>query len=162
MKSAWVFCFAAMFFCAVEAATTELKLSRLHPRLLTLFYSSDVMIFPIIMIVFFTDKKELSMPQGGEWVFMILMIAASFVAALAHFAGILSEEGGATKLSMFYMLFPVFTALLIGAFKGNWPDVRTILAWGFAAVAIYLISTSQPQTSNAEQGPDHQHVEKEK
>ncbi len=140
MKSSAFFCVVAMAFYALEIAFTDWKLTNISPRLLTFFFSAGVAVCAAIGLA--VDHQELCMPQRSQWIFVLLMIAASFVAALAHFRA-LNEQSGAVMLTMFYCLMPVAASLYMACFRREVPNLRTMLAWAVAAFALYLISTGK-------------------
>ncbi len=91
MRTAYLFCALAMLFYALEIALTDWKLSSISPRLLTLCFSLGVAICAAITLVI--DHEKIVMPQGWQWAFILLMIAASYIAALAHFKTVRSLTG---------------------------------------------------------------------
>ena len=140
MKVAAIYCMLAMAFYALEIAVTDWKLTSVSPRFLTLCFSLGVAVCAAISLSI--GKAEIKMPQGWQWSFVLLMIAASFVAALAHFKA-LNEQSGAVMLTMFYCLMPVMASLYMALFKWELPNLRVVVAWLVAALALYLLSTSE-------------------
>lgn len=138
MKSVTLLCTLAMLFYALEIAVTDWKLSNISPRLLTLCYALGVAICAGISLCF--GHEEIRGPQGRQWLFVILMVFASFIAASTHFQA-LHEQSGAVRLTMFYCLLPVAASLYMAMFKGEVPSIRTFAAWIAAALALYLISS---------------------
>lgn len=138
MRTATLFCTLAMLFYAMEIALTDWKLSSISPRLLTLCFSLGVAICTAVMLAIGGEKVR--MPDGYQWAFVLLMIAASFIAALAHFEA-LNRQAGAVMLTMFYCLMPVAASFYMALFKRECPSFRVVLAWIVAALALYLLST---------------------
>ena len=140
MKVAAIYCTLAMAFYALEIAVADWKLTSVSPRFLTLCYSLGVAICAAISLSF--GGNEIKLPQGSQWAFVLLMIIASFIAALSHFKA-LHEQSGAVMLAMFYCLMPVMASLYMALFKWELPNFRTAAAWLVAALALYLLSTSE-------------------
>jgi drug/metabolite transporter (DMT)-like permease len=138
MKSITLFCTVAMLFYALEIAVTDWKLSNISPRLLTLCYALGVAICSGISLCF--GQEEIRGPQGKQWIFVLLMVLASFVAASSHFQA-LHEQSGAVKLTMFYCLLPVAASIYVAMLKGELPNARIMVAWPIAALALYLVSS---------------------
>ncbi len=133
-------CTMAMLFYAMEIALTDHKLSNITPRLLTLCYALGVAICAAIGLLF--QHEKIHMPQATQWIFVILMILASFIAASAHFEA-LHKGSGAVKLTMFYCLMPVAASFYMAIFKWECPNYKTIGAWLLAATALYLLSSDE-------------------
>lgn len=140
MKIAVTYCMIAMAFYALEIAVTDWKLTSISPRLLTLCYALGVAICAAVSLSM--QSIEIKMPQGNQWIFVLLMIAASYIAASAHFNA-LTEQSGAVMLTMFYCLMPVAASLYMAIFKWELPSFRMVAAWLVAALALYLLSTSE-------------------
>lgn len=140
MRTASLFCALAMLFYALEIALTDWKLSNISPRFLTFCFSLGVAICAAVMLAF--DRGKIVMPQGYQWIFILLMIASSFVAALAHFEA-LHRQSGAVMLAMFYCLMPVAASFYTALFKSALPNYRVMLAWLVAALALYLLTTGE-------------------
>jgi drug/metabolite transporter (DMT)-like permease len=138
MKSASIFCAIAMVFYALEISITDWKLTQVSPRLLTFCYSLGVATCAGVSLLFL---KEIRAPEGQQWLFIVAMVAASFVAAWAHFAA-LNLHAGAVQLTLFYSLMPVAASAFTAFFKGELPSLRMVLAWAAAALALYLMSSS--------------------
>lgn len=141
MKLATWFCILAMLFYALETSITDWKLTRVSPRVLTLCYALGVAICAAVSLIF---TKDVQLPQGSQWGFVVLMIGASFIAASSHFAA-LHHDSGAVMLTMFYCLMPVSAALFTAIFKLEVPNWRVVVAWLIAAIALYLISTAKTE-----------------
>lgn len=139
MRLATFFCVLAMVFYALETSIADWKLAKVSPRVLTLCYALGVAICAGISLLF---TKEQTIPHGSQWVYVILMVGVSFVAALSHFAA-LHHESGAVTLTMFYCLMPVAATLFMALFKQQLPSWRLVVAWGIAALALYLVSTGK-------------------
>lgn len=127
-----------MAFYALEISITDWKLTNISPRLLTLLYSVGVAIFSLISLIL--AKETHAIPDLRQSIFILLMIFASFVAASAHFQA-LTIGTGAVRLTMVYMLLPVVATFYMFILKSEVPGFRYILAWIFAGIALYLIST---------------------
>ena len=140
MKVAAIYCMVAMAFYALEIAFTDWKLTSVSPRFLTLCFSAGIAICAAVSLC--VKRQEIKMPHGWQWSFILLMVAASYVAALAHFKA-LNEQAGAVMLTMFYCLMPVAASLYMALFQWELPKFRTVAAWLIAAVALYLLSTSE-------------------
>lgn len=140
MKLATLFCVLAMLFYALETSITDWKLAKVSPRVLTLCYALGVAVCAGVNLLFTT--KEQTIPQGSQWIFVFLMIVASFVAASSHFAA-LHHDSGAVMLTMFYCLMPVAASLFMTLFKQELPGWRVVVAWVIAALALYLVSTGK-------------------
>ena len=140
MKTATLFCTLAMLFYALEIALTDWKLANISPRLLTLFYAIGVAVCAAVTLSI--GHEKIRMPEGNQWLFVFLMIVASFIAAETHFAA-LNSQSGAVTLTMFYCLMPVAASFYMAIFKWELPNVRVILAWLVAAFALYLLSTGE-------------------
>lgn len=140
MKLATMFCLLAMLFYALETSITDWKLAKVSPRVLTLCYAIGVAICAAVSLIF---AKDVKVPEGSQWTFVVLMILASFVAASSHFAA-LNQDAGAVKLTMFYCLMPVAASLFMAVFKQELPSWRVVAAWFVAAFALYLVSSGKP------------------
>lgn len=140
MKLAILFCILAMLFYALEIAVADWKLTSVSPRFLTLCYSLGVAICAAISLL--VGNSPIKTPQGYQWFFVALLIGASFIAAVSHFEA-LHHESGAVMLTMFYCLMPVAASFYMACFKREVPNLRIVLAWIVAAVALYLVSTSK-------------------
>jgi drug/metabolite transporter (DMT)-like permease len=90
------------------------------------------------------DAETTLWPQGHEWWWVIAMATMSFVGGWSHFAA-LNAHSGAVKLGMFYMMLPVAASLPKLVLKGELPTCKMIIAWILVGVAIWLISSDQPQ-----------------
>ncbi len=141
MTKAMIFSLMAMLFYAVEIVTTDLKLSSMNPRLTTFFYATGVGMLSGISLLLF-PIKETDWPKGSSvWIFIGLMVAASFIAATAHFFA-LHEKSGAAVMTTYYALLPVTASALIFTFSSHeLPSLRMVLAWILATIAIYLVTT---------------------
>ncbi len=166
-----VLCAIAMLAYSTEISIADIKLSHVHPRVLTLLYSSGVMLLAAIfllghassadwrtlfqwgalaaIVLFWIVMKtqtqgieEIRWPQGHEWWWAGAMCIASFIGGWSHFAA-LNHHSGALKLSMFYMLLPVATSIPTILIKGEWPTWKTLLAWCLAGIAIWLIASEE-------------------
>lgn len=141
MQHALLLSLVAMLFYATEIVVTDLKLSRVTPRLLTVLYSGGVLICALIHLLW--SRQEIKMPEGREWWFVLLMILASFIAASAHFAA-LNQRATATVMCTFYMLLPVAASLLVFLFaRRGLPSWKMMAAWILAAAAVYLVVSEQ-------------------
>ena len=139
MKLAVWFGVLAMLFYALETSITDWKLTKISPRVLTLCYALGVAICAAISLIF---TKDVKLPQGSQWLYVVLMIGASFIAASSHFAA-LHHDSGAVMLTMFYCLMPVAATVFMAIFKHELPSWRIVVSWIIAAVALYLVSTSK-------------------
>lgn len=146
MTKAMIFSLMAMFFYAVEIVTTDLKLSSMNPRLTTFFYATGVGILSGISLLLF-PIKETEWPKGSSmWIFITVMIGASFVAATTHFFA-LHEKSGAAVMTTYYALLPVTASVLIFTFSSHeLPSLRMVLAWLLGTIAIYLVATDMKLT----------------
>ena len=145
MKNALFFSLIAMVFYATEIVVTDLKLGKVSPKLLTILYSGGVMACAIAYFLFsyFTSEEETRLPTGNEWWYVVLMVAASFIAASAHFYA-LNQRATAVVMCTFYALLPVTASLLVFVFsKRELPSWKVILAWVLAAVAVYLVASEK-------------------
>jgi drug/metabolite transporter (DMT)-like permease len=140
MSKSFLLCVLAMAFYGLEISVADWKLTRISPRLLTFCYALGVAVLAGIGLLFHWPE---TIPCGKEWAFVGMMIVASFVAALAHFAA-LHEGAGAVSLTLVYCLLPVVASLFAAVFNGELPTVRLVLAWAAAAVALALISGNRP------------------
>lgn len=141
MRQAIVFAVIAAVFYAGEIVITDLKLSRISPRLLTFMYATGVAILVGASLLLYPEK-DLSFPQGKEWGLVSLMVGVSFIAATAHFVA-LHEHTGAATMCTYYSLLPVIASGLIFIFSTREvPSGRIILAWLLGALAVYLIVTA--------------------
>lgn len=140
MSKSFLLCVLAMVFYGLEISVADWKLTRISPRLLTFCYALGVATLAGVGLL--VDWPE-TVPRGKEWSFVGLMVLASFVAALAHFAA-LHEGAGAVSLTLVYCLLPVVASLFAAVFKGEIPTLRLVLAWVAAAVALALISGNRP------------------
>lgn len=140
MKTATLFCTMAMLFYALEIALTDWKLSSISPRFLTLCFAVGVAVCAAVALL--VGHEKIRMPEGNQWLFVILMIVASFIAAETHFAA-LNRQSGAVTLTMFYCLLPVAASFYMAIFKWELPNYRVVLAWLVAALALYLLSTGE-------------------
>lgn len=141
-----LFCFLAMLCYSLEICVTDLKLTRINARVLTLLYSGGVFLFSVAGLALFkptAGEEGSAWPRGAEWVFVLLMAGASWVAAQCHFSA-LYYQSGAVMLTMFYVLLPVMASVYAAIFKGEWPTSRLVVAWVLAGVALYLVSTRPP------------------
>ena len=129
-----------MLFYALEIALTDWKLSSISPRLLTFCFSLGVAVCAGATMLI--SHEKIRMPEGYQWVFILLMIGASYIAALAHFEA-LNRQSGAVMLTMFYCLMPIASSFYMAIFKGALPNYRVVLAWLVAALALYLLSTGE-------------------
>lgn len=92
---------------------------------------------------YFTSEEETRLPTGNEWWYVVLMVAASFIAASAHFYA-LNQRATAVVMCTFYALLPVTASLLVFVFsKRELPSWKVILAWVLAAVAVYLVASEK-------------------
>lgn len=141
MTKAMMFSLMAMFFYAVEIVTTDLKLSEMNPRLTTFFYATGVGVLSGVSLLLF-PIEDTDWPKGSSvWMFVALMVGASFVAATAHFFA-LHEKSGAAVMTTYYALLPVTASVLVFTFSNQeLPSLRMVLAWILAAIAIYLVTT---------------------
>jgi drug/metabolite transporter (DMT)-like permease len=139
MGKALLFCTIAMIFYGLEISVADWKLSKVSPRVLTLCYSLAVAVFAGLSLVFARGQVG---PAGSEWTFVGLMVLASFVATVGHFAA-LNEGAGAVVLAMFYCLLPVVASLFAAVFKGEAPSLRLVLAWLAAVTSLVLVTGSK-------------------
>ena len=138
MTSPVGFCLLAMAFYALEIAITDWQLSRLEPKLVTFLYAAGVALFAGIRLAI---GERTPLPTGRQWLFVALMIVASFLAASAHFQA-LHERAGAVVLTLSYCLMPVAASVYMALFTGLVPDFRTVAAWLLAAIALALLATA--------------------
>lgn len=131
----------AMFFYAVETVTTDLNLSFLNPRLTTFFYATGVGLLSGISLLIF-PIEEAEWPKGlTVWLFIALIVSASFVGATAHFFA-LHEKSGAVTMSTYYSLLPVTASVLVFFFSTQeLPSLRMLAAWALGSIAIYLVAS---------------------
>lgn len=139
MNSALICCGLAMLFYGLEIAVADWKLAHIHPRVLTFCYALGVACCAGVALLFIDNP---TLPRGKDWTWVGLMVLASFVAALSHFAAI-TGRAGAVTLTLFYALLPVVAALFGGLVRGEWPSARMILAWALGAAALVLLATDQ-------------------
>lgn len=137
MGKALVFCTVAMVCYGLEIAVADWKLTRLSPRLLTFCYALGVAACAGLSLLFSRDRPAL--PVGPEWMFLGLMILASFAAALAHFAA-LHARAGAVVLTLCYCLLPVVASVFGVVVKGEVPTAKLALGWVAAVIALILVS----------------------
>ena len=139
MEKAMLFCALAMVFYGLEISVADWKLAKVSPRVLTFCFSLGVALLAGLSLIF---AKGQVLPKGSDWTVVVLMVLASFVAAVAHFAA-LNEGAGAVVLTMFYCLLPVVASLFAAVFKGEAPSWRLVLAWFAAVIALVLVSGSR-------------------
>ncbi len=173
MNTASLLCILAMIAYSTEISIADQKLSNVSPKVLTVFYSSAVLIIAAFFVLGQTSALDyrtfgqwfalsglvicwilmlglskqdqtagLRWPEGNEWWWVAAMGIASFIGGWSHFAA-LNQHAGALKLSMFYMLLPVCTAIPTILLKGEWPTWKTLLAWVLAGIAIWLVTDQE-------------------
>lgn len=130
----------AMAFYALEIAITDAKLGSIPPKLITLYYSAGVAMFALVSLLI--SKEQVAAPSSSVSFFIFLMILASFIAATAHFEA-LNQGIGTAKLTLAYAFLPVVGSLYSIVLKKEFPTWNLLLAWCFAATALYLVSMSQ-------------------
>jgi drug/metabolite transporter (DMT)-like permease len=138
MNTAISYCLVAMAFYALEIAITDWQLSGLPPRLVTFLYAIGVATCAGVRLLF---EDRLVAPTGRQWIFVGLMVAASFLAATAHFEAI-HRQAGAVVLTLAYCLMPVAASIYMALFAGRLPTLRTAIAWVIAALALYVLATA--------------------
>jgi uncharacterized membrane protein len=144
MQNAQFVAMVAMVFYAMEIVVADLALGRVSPRFLTLLYATGVAVCAGLSLITNPPKGGVVSPNRSEWLFVLLMIAVSFIAATAHFEA-LHAKAGATTMCTFYCLLPVMAALLVFFFteEHRLPSKRMIAAWLLGAVAVYLVVTDK-------------------
>lgn len=141
MNDAIFFSLSAVAFYALEIFITDWKLSHISPRFLTLCYALGVAIFAFIGVLSLKPGQVIT-PNGKDWVFIILMIIASFGGAISHFFA-LNRSTGTIALTIYYMLLPVAGSIYVYIFRGNIPSIRIVIAWLLAGIAVILITTAK-------------------
>ncbi len=130
----------AMAFYALEIAITDVKLSAIPPRLMTFYYSAGVALFAFMSLLL--SREQISTPSSPVMFFVGLMIMSSFIAAAAHFTAI-SQGIGTARLTLVYAFLPVAGAIYSALFKRELPSLNLVAACLLAALALYLVSTTQ-------------------
>lgn len=138
------FAIIAMSFYALEIAISDLKLSDISPRLLTFYYSLGVAICALVSMIL--NHDSIVLPAKNSFVFVIIMILASFVAATAHFYAI-SSGVGTSKLSLTYAFMPVAGIILMLIFRRELPTLEIVIGCILAVVALYLVTASDKTTT---------------
>lgn len=166
-------CALAMLAYSTEISIADIKLSHVHPRVLTLLYSSGVMVLAAMFVLYYTSAADWRTviqwsvfagiialwfalkagTQGHEadhirWPEGNEWFWVAFMATCSFVGGwshfaALNHHSGALKLSMFYMLLPVATSIPTIIIKGEWPSSKTLLAWCLAGAAIWLIASEE-------------------
>ncbi len=131
----------AMAFYALEISITDLKLSQISPRLLTLIYSLGVALVSLISLLI--EPAHSGAPNVNQITFIVLMVIASFIGASAHFEALHGGIGTA-KLTLAYAFLPVAGALHSVIFKKEIPSLGLVAAWLLAVLSLYLVSISKP------------------
>lgn len=140
MSDGIFFCLMAVGFYSIEIVISDWKLSHISPRFLTLCYAIGIGFFALASI-FQLKPGQVVLPHGKDWIFILLMIIASFGGAVSHFAA-LNKSSGAVLLAIYYTLLPVGASVLVYIFRGGFPSIKLILAWILAAAATILLSTA--------------------
>lgn len=173
LKDPNVLCIIAMLAYSCEISIADVKLSSIHPRVLTLLYSSGVMIIAAVFVLGHTSTGDWR--TVIQWAAFAGLVTLWFIMktstqgheaeairwpqgnewwwaiamATCSFVGgwshfaALNNHSGALKLSMYYMLLPVCTSIPTILIKGEWPTWRTLLAWCLAGIAIWLVSSEE-------------------